>query len=225
MRACESCDITRRRAAAVHGGGDESGRGDRRARPARHGRDVAASVGLTLALVVATAYGPDGDRSGEASGCTPDAAAVRARCLPGPLVLGVEVDRGPGPGGDGARIDLGADPLPAPCPAIRPVATITRYDAEYLRENAPNVSYLVTVMGTVVNRSDETAVVRGATLRIHLPDGSVQDAAVPGLAGARVAPGTSLPWAAVTLASGLRQAEVSPLRYGWAKPSLRPCPL
>lgn len=198
---------------------------------ARKRRDLLVSAGLTLALAAGMAHSAGRGTADMAPECTALVESPTARCRPGPEILGRLATRAADVGAVGAvraaeRIDLsGAGPVSLSCPAVRPVATVARSDAEYLPGDSPEASYLVTVVGEVVNRSGRGAVIRGADVRIHLPAGGVQEIAVPSLAGARLEPGASKQWAVASVASGLKEAAVTSLHYRWADPSLSHCPV
>lgn len=191
-------------------------------------RDLLVSAGLTLALAVGMAHSAGRGTGDAAPDCTAPVASPTARCRPGPVVLGRYATRASDGGAVSAaeRIDLsGAGPVSPSCPAVRPVAMVARSDAEYLPGDTPEPSYVVTVVGEVVNRSGRGAVIRSAHVRIHLPGGDVQETVVPTLAGARLDPGASKQWAVASVASGLKEAAVTSLHYRWADPSLSHCPV
>lgn len=193
-------------------------------RPAPLGRrrDLLASVGLTIALVAGTAYARSRAEDTPPPPCGPAMTAGAGACRPAPVLLGLLAERGGA--ADTARIDLSrTGSLAASCPAIRPVANVDRNDAEYLPEGAPG-SYVVEVVGTVVNRSSEAVLLHQASVRIDLPAGGVHDITVPDLAGVSLLPGTAQPWAAATIAGGLKRATVLALQYEWEDPSLNQCP-
>lgn len=191
-------------------------------------RDLLVSAGLTLALGAGMAHSAGRVTADVAPECAALVASPTAQCRPGPEILGRNATRASDVGAVSAaeRIDLsGAGPVSLSCPAVRPVAMVARSDAEYLPGDSPEASYLVTVVGEVVNRSGRGAVIRGADVRIHLPAGGVQEIAVPSLAGARLEPGASKQWAVASVASGLKEAAVLSLHYRWADPSLSHCPV
>lgn len=195
---------------------------------ARKRRDLLVSAGLTLALGAGMAHSAGRGTADVAPDCTALVASPTAQCRPGPVVLGRFTTRASDVGTVSAAewIDLsGAGPVSLSCPAVRPVAMVARSDAEYLPGDTPEPSYLLTVVGEVVNRSGRRAVILSAHVRILLPAGDIQETAVPSLAGARLEPGASKQWAVASVASGLKEAAVTSLHYRWADPSLSHCPV
>lgn len=191
-------------------------------------RDLLVSAALTLAVGAGMAHTAGRGTADLAPDCNALVGSPTAQCRPGPAVLGRYVTRAPGIGTIGAaeRIDLsGAGSVSLSCPAVRPVALVARSDAEYLPGDTPEPSYLVTVVGEVVNRSGRGVVIGSAHVRIHLPAGDMQETAIPGLAGRTLEPGASKKWAVASVASGLKEAAVTSLRYRWADPSLSHCPV
>lgn len=191
-------------------------------------RDLLVSAALTLALGAGMAHSSGRGTAELVPHCTALVGSPAAQCRPGPEVLGRYSTRATDVGAVGAaeRIDLsGPDSVSPSCPAVRPVAMVARSDAEYLPGDNREPSYVVTVIGEVVNRSGREVVIRSANVRIHLPAGDMQETAVPGLAGGRLEPGASKTWAVASVATGLKEAAVTSLRYRWADPSLSHCPV
>lgn len=194
-------------------------------------RDLLVSAALTLAVGAGMAHTAGRGTADLTPDCNALAGLPTSQCRPGPEVLGRYVTRAPGIAtigtiGAAERIDLsGAGSVSPSCPAFRPVALVARSDAEFLPGDTPEPSYLVIVVGEVVNRSGRGVVIGSAHVRIHLPAGDVQETAVPGLAGRRLEPGASKKWAVASVATGLKEAAVTSLRYRWADPSLSHCPV